>query len=295
MSSIGSIWQKWDLHIHTPASFEWHGQRFAGMDESAVTECLNRIIAQIEESDVEVFAVMDYWTFDGYFKLLQHIEGLPNKPQKLILPGIEFRMEAPTDFRLNTHVIFDNSVSKSDLDGFLSNLRIVHTPELPVSEENFVRLAKGFDSGKLRTHGFDESDRDNDVRMLELGLKTAVITRDSVDEALRPLSKNLYLKIQPYDTSDGLEDLDWQEHPCSDSILMKWADIFETRNPKNIGLFDWVCRQFGCTIKILLRPFVVPQQAVGPPHPQGHPETIAIIRLIKITTGNGKLLDSDTL
>jgi hypothetical protein len=27
MNSIGSIWRKWDLHIHTPASFHWSGKR----------------------------------------------------------------------------------------------------------------------------------------------------------------------------------------------------------------------------------------------------------------------------
>ena len=24
----GSEWRKWDLHIHTPASFHWDGQKF---------------------------------------------------------------------------------------------------------------------------------------------------------------------------------------------------------------------------------------------------------------------------
>jgi hypothetical protein len=47
-------------------------------------------------------------------------------------------MEATTDFRVNTHVIFDNSVSKSDLDGFLSSLRIVHAPELPVFQKRIL-------------------------------------------------------------------------------------------------------------------------------------------------------------
>jgi hypothetical protein len=43
--------------------------------------------------------------------------------------------------------------------------------------------------------------------------------------------------IQPYDTSDGLEDLDWKDHPCSDSYLMKMANIFEVRSQRNADLF----------------------------------------------------------
>ena len=31
----GSEWRQWDLHIHTPASFHWLGERF-GADPSSV-------------------------------------------------------------------------------------------------------------------------------------------------------------------------------------------------------------------------------------------------------------------
>ncbi len=137
--SIGSTWNKWDLHIHTPASFGWQGEKFSAMDSEKKTESLKKIIGEIEESTADVFGIMNYWTFDGYFKIQEYIGGLPTRPKTLILPGIEFRMEAPTDFRLNSHLLFDNTLSESDLGIFLSGLRIVHEPELPVSKENFIR------------------------------------------------------------------------------------------------------------------------------------------------------------
>jgi ABC-type lipoprotein export system ATPase subunit len=41
----------------------------------------------------------------------------------------------------------------------------------------------------------------------------------------------------PYDTSDGLKDLDWEKHPYDDSYFMQSAHIFETRDPANVDLF----------------------------------------------------------
>jgi hypothetical protein len=35
MNSVGSIWRKWDLHIHTPASFHWPGKP---LDQQTPTE-----------------------------------------------------------------------------------------------------------------------------------------------------------------------------------------------------------------------------------------------------------------
>ena|SRR5579871_3903641 len=80
------------------------------------------------------------------------------------------------------------------------------------------------------------------------------------------------LLIQPYGCSDGIERLDWEDHPYTDHILMKWSDCFETRKqsqvelflgtaklakqhiaeefPANIGGYasDWVCRVRICCI-----------------------------------------------
>lgn len=66
----GSEWRKWDLHIHTPASFHWSGgKRFCKMAPQEKKDEMIKIINKINESDVHVFGIMDYWTFDGYIEL----------------------------------------------------------------------------------------------------------------------------------------------------------------------------------------------------------------------------------
>jgi hypothetical protein len=70
-----------------------------------------------------------------------------------------------------------------------------------------------------------------------LGSQTAVVTRESLENAIKLAGEDRCLIIQPYDTNDGLEELDWKRHPYTDSYLMKMAGIFETRHPVAVDLF----------------------------------------------------------
>ena len=66
----GSVWRQWDLHIHTPASFVWRGKRFVGEATSPANyELVDEMIAALNSAEPAVFAIMDYWTFDGWFAL----------------------------------------------------------------------------------------------------------------------------------------------------------------------------------------------------------------------------------
>jgi len=38
-SPRGSIWRKWDLHVHTPVSYTWDGAR----DDNAYKEIIKKI------------------------------------------------------------------------------------------------------------------------------------------------------------------------------------------------------------------------------------------------------------
>jgi hypothetical protein len=119
----GSEWRQWDLHIHTPASFEWSGKRFALMDEAEKRAEIDKIIHALNKAEPAVFALMDYWTFDGWFAFKKRLSevGAP-KLEKLVLPGIELRLVSPTTYRLNAHVIFSNEIKDQDLIDFKGRL-----------------------------------------------------------------------------------------------------------------------------------------------------------------------------
>jgi ABC-type lipoprotein export system ATPase subunit len=237
MNSVGSIWRKWDLHIDTPASFHWKGKQLEQQDAKERAATCKAIIEKTNKLDIDAFCVMDYWTFDGYGAVREYEAQNPGSMQKRIFPGVELRLEAPADYRLNTHVLFDDAIPLETLWHFLSRLAIGSMSGKPPSRQTFIDLGKSYDAGKLRLHGYAPEDKNDEEKMHCLGMQTAVITRESLEHALQLVGDNAYILIQPYDTSDGLKDLDWKRHPYSDSYLMKLADMFETRDQGNVDLF----------------------------------------------------------
>lgn len=231
------MWNKWDLHIHTPASFHWDGERFEGKNSEQKDTLCKQVIDAMNATEVIAFGIMDYWTFEGYKLLMDYIDRHPDATKKRILPGVEFRLEAPTDYRLNAHVLLSNELPIDSLDAFLTTLRFSGPDEKPVTKANFIALAKAYANDKLDLHGFKEADKGSDAKMLECGLKTAEVSRDSLKRAMETVGKENCLFILPYDTSDGVSDLDWKCHPHSDTTLMKWADCFESRKKVHVDLF----------------------------------------------------------
>jgi hypothetical protein len=142
LPNIGSIWRKWDFHIHTPASYHWKGKRFRHMTEEEVDEACHAIIRRLNESDSAAFVVMDYWTFDGYNQILAYLSVCPDIAlHKTLFPGIELRCEAPTKDRLNIHVIFSNELPLQYLIDFKSKLHIPLV-DRPLSDDALAAVAR---------------------------------------------------------------------------------------------------------------------------------------------------------
>jgi ABC-type lipoprotein export system ATPase subunit len=238
----GSEWRKWDLHIHTPESFHWNeGKRFPDMNAVEKEEKIKEILKKINESDVAVFAVVDYWTFEGYIALREYITGNPGSlaEGKLILPGIELRVEAPVDYRLNMQLMFDDGLTSQCLRDFRQKLEI-RSIKRSISDEALIQFARSLGADKAELHG-KQGYMDDDETALLLGSMTAEVTRESLEEAISSLpSRDRCLVVMPYDTSDGLADLDWKAHPQADNYFLQFADVFESRDQKTKDLFNGI-------------------------------------------------------
>ncbi len=68
--SKGSVWRKWDLQIHTPET-KLADQYKANED----IDVWDKFVDCLKKSDVSVFGVADYFSVDGYVKLLEKIKG----------------------------------------------------------------------------------------------------------------------------------------------------------------------------------------------------------------------------
>lgn len=229
----GSEWRQWDLHIHTPASFHWQGQRFdAKNPDSAENRALvDEMIKALNEAEPAVFALMDYWTFDGWFALKRRLSE-PNAPklEKTVFPGIELRLMSPMKGRLNAHVVFSDKIDNQTLNDFKAALT-VELVNRPLSDTALRSLAGIVTAEKLKAHGFSKSDVDSaDATALKAGSTIAEINCDSYKEAIAAVPEGMAIGFMPYDTHDGLAEVDWVEHYAFFIGLAKNSPIFESRN-----------------------------------------------------------------
>ena len=100
MNSIGSIWRKWDLHIHTSASFHWSGKRLQDQTNDEREDTCKTIVEKLNSLDVDAFCIMDYWIFDGYLAVRKYIENNPGVLTKCLFPvsytHLKHTMAAPS-------------------------------------------------------------------------------------------------------------------------------------------------------------------------------------------------------
>lgn len=228
----GSVWRQWDLHVHTPASFHWTGKKFEGDMSSPENRALiDEMIEAMNAAEPAVFAIMDYWTFDGWFALKNRLAE-PGAPvlKKTVFPGIELRLSAPTAKRLNAHVIFAERIPDHHLREFLSDLKLERT-DRSVSRESLIDLARGTADDMLVKKGHKKASVDADAQdALMAGYKLAEVKADSYKAAIKKVPDEQAIGFMPFDTSDGLMEVKWEDHYAYFLGLLESSPIFESRN-----------------------------------------------------------------
>ncbi len=124
--SRGSEWRKWDLHIHSPETKLNDGYKVDGNKNVWDEFC-----KEIEQSDVKVFGITDYFSADGYRTFIEkHQSKYPNSKKKFFL-NMELRLNESVNQQLeevNVHLIF-NPKSLDRVDRFLTKLGLTKTGE----------------------------------------------------------------------------------------------------------------------------------------------------------------------
>lgn len=241
--SRGSEWRKWDLHVHTPASGLSNG--FEGDWDNYVKTLFTLAI----ERGVAVLGITDYFTIEGYEKIIKdYIEKeaklmelfeTPEMVEKvksiLLLPNIEFRLDKMVgQNRVNYHVIFSNHVRIDDIkENFLQEIEFVYEAT-PFSKDNTRKLTRHNieELGKkikLEQTTFSGSD-------FEIGCTTAIVQDGQIRDILNShsnLFKDKYLIAVPVD--EDLSDVDWknQGHQFR-KVLYQQSNIFFSSNKSTI-------------------------------------------------------------
>lgn len=221
MSHRGALWRKWDLHIHTPVSFLWRGEKLKKTDAQQTAKLYRATAEALNASPADAFAIMDYWTFDGFIGLRRFLTDHPDiKLTKAVFPGMELRVEAPVTFRMNIHVLLSDELTDQALEDFKSKITLA-VINRPLSDEAIASIPAKLSVDKIRhaNPSYDDHD-DIPIRNLAIGHEVALVTRESLETAVASLPKGKVLVLVPFDTYGGLEKVDWKAHPLITTAFM---------------------------------------------------------------------------
>jgi len=151
----GSEWRKWDLHVHCPDDVL--NNQFDGKNND---EKWNKYIEELENSNIEVIGLTNYFCINGYERIIDFKNKGRLKNIKLILPNIEFRLsEINKDEEfINFHIVFADNISPNKIKTFLNRVALLNTDKdgkrLFCTEENLKTI--GYDKALIGFDIFDE-------------------------------------------------------------------------------------------------------------------------------------------
>lgn len=239
----GSAWRKWDLHLHTPASYL--NNQFGSDWDKFVQDLFRKAI----QKRVSAIALTDYFTIDGYKKIKteylandEKMQALFSKDElsyineMLILPNIEFRIDKFVGSNsINLHVIFSNEFPIVEIeDNFLHELDFVYEGSPQTEDEkhklkmdNLAKLGRKLKSEHTKFQG--QSD-------VYIGMMSAVVDHSQISRILegRPSTfKGKYLLGVAADNDLSKIDWDSRDHQTR-KVLIQKSDFLFSSNPKTI-------------------------------------------------------------
>lgn len=249
--NYGSIWRKWDFHIHTPYSILNNNFGFNPFEvddaelETLFDEYVIKLFTAAVENNIVAIGITDYFMLEGYKRIKNEYlsspekmeecfpnEALRKKIEKIyVFPNIELRLDTFVGKQassVNYHVIFSNDVDISDIEeNFLHQLVFKNDAgsKLPLTISNIQNFGK-----KIKdNNGNSGSD-------LLVGLENVTVSYDEVWEALKKSTafSGRYLIMIPVD--EDLSQIAWSGRDYSTRLnLYKQAHIFLTANEKTVN------------------------------------------------------------
>ncbi|UMB55337.1 AAA family ATPase [Lutibacter sp. A64] len=108
----GAEWRKWDLHVHSPYTFM---NRYSSTDEE--------FIKKIQDEDISVIGITNYFKFsDEEFNLITKLRSV--SVQAFLNLELRLDYQNKDDDCLDLHIIFSETVEKTDIQKFLQNLTV---------------------------------------------------------------------------------------------------------------------------------------------------------------------------
>lgn len=246
----GSLWGKWDFHVHTPYSILNNGYGFDPYSleddlEKQFDEYVQKLFLKAIECDISAIGVTDYFLIDGYKRLKEKYLSRPDKMKELfpneddrakiddifVFPNIELRIDSFVGEgakAVNYHVIFSDELSVSEIEqNFLHSLKYKHAGNnyKSLTKENLISLG-------------EEIIRDNHAKgsALRVGLEHVSVSYESIKAVLDDNKSfdGKYIITVPVD--EDLSKVSWngRDYVTRKNIYYQ-CDALMTSNRKTIN------------------------------------------------------------
>ena len=245
--SIGSVWGKWDFHIHTPYSILNNNFGFNPFDqhdnyhEKEFDRFVVKLFTKAVKENIVAIGITDYFIIDGYKRIKEQYlqnpeklrqcfpdEELRNKVQEIfVFPNIELRIDTFVGnhaHSVNYHVIFSDEIPIQDIEeNFIQKLSFVNSPgeNLSLSKHNIINFG-------------NDLKHDNGIEgdPLYVGLKHVTVNSEKILEVLRTtVFQGKHIIAIPVD--EDLSSISWNGRDYTTrKNLYKQCHCYLTSNEK---------------------------------------------------------------
>lgn len=155
---IGSTWNKWDLHIHSPLTH---------INNNYIGKDINLFVDEVIKNELKLIAVTNYWFFAENELEIIKAKFKERKYPICILANAEFRIAQPNKSGewINVHAVFSEHISTDRINKALSRINLQNTTD---DKKTIWCCKDSMDESKIK---FDEAIIDYDT--LSKGLNNA--------------------------------------------------------------------------------------------------------------------------
>lgn len=229
VSPRGSMWHRWDPHIHAPGTILNDG--YGGSDP------WEGFLTRIEASEppIRVLGITDYCSIDCYVDTVKHHKAGRMQGVGLIFPNVEFRLSIETkkSVGVNLHLLFspEDPEHVERICGFLNNLTFRHQDELfRCTRQDLIRLGRLFDDKLV-----------DDRKAHEAGTNQFKVSLEALQDAMKTSAwarANCFVAVSGSST-DGTAGLqgDGGQWAATRQNIERFAQIVFASSQKQVDFF----------------------------------------------------------
>lgn len=226
LNTSGSYWRKWDLHIHSPDSI-LHSEYSGNWD--LYIETLESL------TDISVIGITDYFSIEGYKKVIEQRNTGRLSNIDLVIPNIELRLDKTTHkgAPINLHILFDPELQPEIIERyFLSELEFIF--------KGSTYKCINSDLENLGEIFLKEDEVFSHEKALKEGMKQFKVSIEGIDKILKKHTKllnNKYLIVLPNSNTDGNSGLRDDSFLAVRREIYHFAHAIFSSNPRDREFF----------------------------------------------------------